>query len=322
MSVRSVFWIVLLAYVAGSSPALGEALSFSAPKSIVISTDPRAVINCMVAGDFTQDGRNDLVLLANGLSVATQLFLLQGNGDGTFLPRSEISTSSAVFKVNAAYLNGDERLDLAVLSLNDGLLVYFGQTSGELAAPVRVSIGASYSDIHLADIDGDRRMDLVVSDAVNSASRIYRGNGDGTFANPTVLSFSARLVQDFTGDRLPDIIGVKTPSSPMFTFVASGGGVYQERSQIASPFAIGALSAADFSGDNKVDLAISGIRVSDARTRLALLHGDGSGTFRYGTELPQFGGPLASADFNATIGAIWLLITRSLDRAKAVVLAG
>jgi hypothetical protein len=63
-------------------------------------------------------------------------------------------------------------------------------------------------DAKAIDVDGDGRLDLVITSATASDISVYAGRGNGTFADP--ISFGhvtgRTWVDDFDGDGRPDIL--------------------------------------------------------------------------------------------------------------------
>jgi hypothetical protein len=153
----------------------------------------------LAVGDFNGDGKLDIAVAS---SSGIGIFL--GNGDGTF--QAATFMGSSYVAVTVADLNGDGKLDLiAGVSPRDvppgSLQVFLGNGDGTFKALATFG-SATTSSIAVSDVNGDGKLDLIVSTAV------YLGNGDGTFGVP--VSFYAGpaidpVIADFNEDGKPDI---------------------------------------------------------------------------------------------------------------------
>ena len=82
-------------------------VSFVGPKTFRAGTDPVAV----VAGDFNQDGNQDLAVANSG---SNDVSVLLGNGDGTFQTAVNFPVGGSPNSIVMDYFNGDSIQDLAV----------------------------------------------------------------------------------------------------------------------------------------------------------------------------------------------------------------
>ncbi len=89
----------------------------------------RGILCCVAAGDFTADGRADLVL---GRIGANSISILPGKGDGTFLAPIEQSVGWSVAPPGAAVdLDGDSRLDLVIPTGSNTLSLLMARAQAE-----------------------------------------------------------------------------------------------------------------------------------------------------------------------------------------------
>ena len=140
--------------------------------------------------------------------------VLLGNGDGTFAARATYATEMVGYANTVAIgdVNGDGKSDLAVsnLSSTGSVSVLLGNGDGTFGGQVPVSTGNNTRDVHLADINGDAKLDLVaVNEAGNSVS-ILLGNGNGTFQSQQTFGVGSHpwygVVVDLNGDGKADIV--------------------------------------------------------------------------------------------------------------------
>jgi hypothetical protein len=160
----------------------------------------------IAAGDFTGDGRPDIV----GRSpYAVVLWKNVGNGSFTVAQQAQ-SLGNAQPAIAVGDVTGDGRPDV-VTTTAAGFRVFRGNGSGLVAGPTTSAYGVP-SDVAIANLDGDGRPDIVVVDATPflQAARTFLGHGDGTFAasgsGPTDFGPEAASVGDLNRDGFDDVV--------------------------------------------------------------------------------------------------------------------
>lgn len=123
-------------------------------------------------GDLNGDGKVDVVLVENGISV------LFGNGDGTFAPGVPYLPLSGVQAAAIGDLDGDGHLDVVWVADTATVSVLHGNGNGTFAASIGYPCATTLAVV-TADLNGDGKLDLALPDGDAVLSLINQG--DGTF---------------------------------------------------------------------------------------------------------------------------------------------
>jgi hypothetical protein len=173
-------------------------------------------------------------------------------------------------------------LTLFTIALSDGLLR--AQSAPLLpAVDVRRNLPLT-NDVWPGDFNGDGITDLVGSRTNADGAgglHVLPGRGDGTFGAPIVNSFVGRVIQvaDFNGDRRPDVVvRPYPPALGAFILPGNGNGTLGAPRRVDSEFAAASVTA-DFTGDGRRDLVLTG-------TDVRVFPGNGDLTFGTPMRLP------------------------------------
>ncbi len=200
---------------------------------VPVSSGPQSTgYGFVVAGDFNGDGIPDLAAFGGSNMPGVSVFL--GNGDGTFqTPATTFPTAYGPVDIEAADLNGDGKLDLAVVNacgtpcdlITDSapsVSVLLGNGDGTFHSQAQYTVGYDPTSVAIGDFNGDGIVDLAVGTGCGGDPRcedygvdalsILLGNGDGTF-QPQVTPFmgingnvNAIGAGDLNGDGLLDLV--------------------------------------------------------------------------------------------------------------------
>lgn len=259
----------------------------------------------VVVADINGDGMPD-VLVANTCVSSNDctngtVSVFLGKGNGTFRPPVTYSSGGqSAVSVAVADVNGDGKLDLLVANQSgenngDGSVgVLLGNGNGTFRPPVTYDAGDSVtSSLAVADLKGNGKQDLVVTNSGHATVNVLLGNGDGTFQAAVVYSTGGEIpvsvaVADVNGDGKPDLIVANWYSGTLGVLLGNGDGTFQA----AATYSSGGSSpdsvvAKDVNGDGKLDLVAAncgssqnGYGCGEPDGVVSVLLGYGDGTFQ------------------------------------------
>jgi len=203
---------------------------------------------------------------------------LLGNGDGSFQPHTEISTSDASTYITLGDFNKDGILDIASAGWNGSdLMVFLGNGNGTFKAEKDTPIDVNTADCTVKAVDF--KATGFLSDIALCGSGILEalvGNGDGTFKAPVKLmpngsteeTVSSLVAADLDGDGKIDLAltWYADPTTPgtVSVFKGAGDGTFN-----ATPTSLAAgkypiwILAADLDGEGDSDLVTANEYGSD-----------------------------------------------------------
>lgn len=173
-----------------------------------------------------------------------------------FESASSDTVSSGSWAAALGDLDGDGHLDL-VTAPNGSVVLARGRGDGTFEPPV--PIAQLHADrLHVADFDGDARLDVLV---VTGLVRLLRNGGQGTFAVSPVHDVPVRpdvSLGDIDGDGDLDLVAVTSLSNFGQSIYNLGGGTFGSEGFSLPYAADGGTALADLNGDGRLDfIAVS-----------------------------------------------------------------
>lgn len=225
-------------------------------------------------------------------------------------PGSPVVVGKGSGRVVLADVNGDGRLDLLTCHLLEKFVaIHLGDGTGRFVAapgsPIVLKIQPG--DIKVADLNGDRIPDLVVTHSERDCVDIFLGNGQGGFrlapGSPLTVSadseFYVRSLDliDLNEDGKLDIVTANHRRNTFATLLGNGRGEFSPGPTTTIPtdeqkfsFVAGDMFG-DLDGDKHLDLVVVSGTPGSAEGRVRLLHGDGKAAFK---EKPSTSFPILS----------------------------
>ncbi len=303
--------------------------------------DGRIQITGVHIGDFNKDGKNDLVITgAGGPNCGSNCAaFVPGKGDGTFDPIPDGNFTPRIEWLGENYsqkevrdINADGNPDIVFPVANGANEVFVGLGNGDGTFTSRVYVAAATTTgtnstnvdggnptcLLVEDFDGDGNPDIVVGESSNNARNgslsYLPGASQGTFRSPRLMQLERGLSSttkslaagDFDNDGIMDAVvitdaldfmkgngdGSFAPSTVALGHIGGSGEFYNS------------LKAADFDGDNNLDvawLATAGAQ-GGPLPRNIVAFGNSDGTFPANFIFPNTdswaGRNISIADFN------------------------
>jgi len=269
--------------------------------------------------DFNGDGLPDIATAIESVSgqdgsVSVEL----NNGNGTFGPPTILAAGERPYQVIAGVFTSSGHEDLVVANGQDGTVgFYAGEGNGTFAAPIISRYGtqgaggtADVTDMVAADLNGDGKLDLIISDEDDNDLVTMLGNGAGSFTVKQTIpspagSFGNVVAGNFLDDGHIDIAASPGVFPMIDVFAGNGDGTFSTTpvqlstsDQNIESDGVG-LVTGDFTGDGRDDLALV-TQSSDLSTEvLSVFRNQGTGSFSapVGTTLPNLY-DVSVGDFN------------------------
>jgi uncharacterized protein (TIGR03437 family) len=286
----------------------------------IASVPGNCLVTAVTAGDFTGDGKLDLLAVCG---FQTTIWVLPGLGNGQFGPGVStqlpqlalVGFAEATFQgLAVADFNGDGKLDIAIALSNSDLSnpnleVMLGKGNGTFQSPSTVLSTGFPANVVAADMNGDGKPDLVVAVSNTpsgpSVLLILAGDGKGGFQQlksytlPAEALVGSTAVVDVNRDGIPDVVvaganltNSGNPTSTVTVFAGKGDGTLVQGFSATESNLVLALVAADFRGTGTADLVeiVASSLQSNGILGLSARSGNGDGTFQLPVSLPIPGG--------------------------------
>ena len=228
--------------------------TFAEPVIAFVSPNGERRSSGLALVDFDGDGQLDIVTTVGpGGQQNWQIVFAPGNADGTFGAAQPLGETVRGTKLFVQDVDGDERLDLLLLT-NLNLTLRRGNADGLGAPELVLDEGGNY--FTFADLTGDGRPDVYKPGPASHT--LVAGEADGNFAPPLTVrglgTVSAGAVGQFDCDPMAELVSVT--ANPGFEVV-----LFTDPAQLAGQRLLRFISGydvrvADMNGDGLDDIVV------------------------------------------------------------------
>lgn len=214
--------------------------------------------------DFNNDGLMDVVVVEDNVD---NLYILLGNGDGTFGTR--ITLSKGYTNIPTCFsvtdLNGDDLADIVMVqNYNDHIDILLSNGTGttrthktvpttNMMAPISIDFG---------DFNNDNKVDIVFGTLIGQGIGVMLCNSDDTFRQPSMYlidtgsTLDQVVVNDFNKDHQLDIVFFDIIRNTIGYVIGNGDGTFSNPIIIITldNYVPGKIVAGDFNSDDSLDI--------------------------------------------------------------------
>jgi hypothetical protein len=243
-------------------------ISFATKVDFTTGTGPQSIS----VGDFDRDGKLDFAVL-NYYSNSVSVFRNSGSsGTIFFATKVDFTTETNPISVSIGDLDGDNKLDIAIVNYNSSSVSVFRNTSSSgtvsFATKVNYAVGTFPRSISIGDLDGDGKLDLAVTSGsnLNNVSVFRNTSNSGIISFATIVTFTTGTIlksvsiDDLDGDgKLDLVVGNSSPACvSVFRNTGSSGTIsFAAKVDFAIETDLYNISIRDLDGDGKKDLTVA-----------------------------------------------------------------
>ncbi len=307
---------VFNSYIGNISVLLGNGDgTFQAPQDFDLGADPATGDNAVISIDINNDNNLDIIVsrfwhgggdpnynrclsyncyTAHPYPICATLtcpvlsgdgiFILLGDGDGTFQNYQGYGDLINSHFVIAAKINNDNYYDLITSKVDDNqLVVLFNNTTGGFDSEdiVTYDFTNPYPAIAASgDLDNDGDNDLAVATALENKLYIMMNDGSGSLTTNEVKSIdispSNLRIIDFNNDGFEDIvISTQNATNEVPVYLNNGDGTFSNPVNYSGAADTMSMEFFDNNNDDIVDI----ISLSNSKQLVSTLVSNGDGTF-------------------------------------------
>ena len=225
-----------------------------------------------------------------GLQGAARLPFLQNFNNGIYIPstvnldpKADFNTGTSPWGVAIGDIDGDGKPDVVVANSGSSTISLYRNTSasgtitsGSFAAAVNFSTGSSPEGVAIGDIDGDGKLDIVVTNSGSATVSVFRNTATSGIINLSSLAGKVDFtsgngpesvaIGDIDGDGKPEIITANSASpggvSVLQNNSTSGSISFSAKVDFATSTISPVVAIGDLDGDGRPDVVATNFAAS------------------------------------------------------------
>jgi hypothetical protein len=238
--------------------------------------------------DVNGDGKADLI--APNYNADT-VSVYMNNGNGTFATKVDypVATGAAPRVVDTGDLNGDGKIDFAVVNYSGSTVsVFMNKGDGTFLPRTDYTTGNGPRSVAIGDVNGDGKPDFVTGNYDSNTISVFINNGNGIFANKVDYTAGNQPrfvgIGDLNGDGKADLASANLGSDNISVLLNNGTGTFATKVDYStgvtsSPYSLG---FGDVNGDGKTDL----VTANSGTDNVSVFVNNGNGTFATKADYP------------------------------------
>jgi hypothetical protein len=242
-----------------------------------VKTSVNRQITMFLVADMNNDGRPDAVARSYHFFLGNSwqyldILLAQPNGSFEFTQSLMVGYDvcdhgcgvlHSPLSFHAGDFDGDGRQDVLTIASstsNDAypsrFLLGNGDGTVEIGPDVNQFVNVA---VVVADLNRDRKADVVRKNTDGATSTVFIGKGDGQFTKTQRVSMTGiPVVADINRDRKPDLVSVNAGDGKVRVLLGKGDGKFQAPQDFATGLMPTSIAVGDFDGDGWLDVLAAG----------------------------------------------------------------
>ncbi|MBI4585656.1 MAG: VCBS repeat-containing protein [Planctomycetes bacterium] len=173
------------------------------------------------------------------------------NDGAAFSARLVGEFNGGSYDLALADVNDDARLDVVMITYENGIIVLFGEGNGNFSERAIILPASDFRALRIDDMNGDRRPDILASDNATRSIVLLTNSGEGKFQKwaeiHQVLS-GVFANGDLDGDGNNDVASGE--EGRIALYLSNGKGTFQKERILPLGSSIYDLEARDLDGDD------------------------------------------------------------------------